>query len=183
MPARKAAARVTTRTGDRGTTALFGPGRVSKTDPRIMALGDLDEAQAAMGVCRAAERGKTAAVLLALQRGVYVVMSEVATPRARRARLSQRIDAASVAELDALAATLRPHGVPRFVIPGGDPRSAAFDLARTVARRAERSVTSLAESKAIDGTHVLPWLNRLSDVLYLLARAAERRPTAARMSP
>ncbi|MBM4420874.1 MAG: ATP:cob(I)alamin adenosyltransferase, partial [Chloroflexi bacterium] len=106
MPARKAAARVTTRTGDRGTTSLFGPGRVSKTDPRIMALGDLDEAQAAMGVCRAAERGKTAAVLLALQRGVYVVMSEVATPRARRARLSQRIDAASVAELDALAATL-----------------------------------------------------------------------------
>src|SRR5439155_23708371 len=95
MPARRQArsARVATRTGDRGETSLFGKDRVRKTDPRIEALGDLDEAQAVLGVARAiAPRTALAKSLLELQRGLYLAMAEVATPRPDLARLRERID-------------------------------------------------------------------------------------------
>ena len=115
-PPKKRAARVITRTGDLGATSLFGPGRVRKTDPRIAALGDLDETQAAIGVARARLRGADAAALLECQRGLYLVMAEVATPRptrlarrigpevaARRpARLTRRIGADDLATPDGL---------------------------------------------------------------------------------
>lgn len=174
-------ARVTTRTGDSGATSLFGPGRVRKTDPRIEALGDLDEAQSALGLARAALRGRDRALVLDLQRGLYRVMAEVATPPQGLARLPERIGADAVAELDALIETLRARaGVEgRFVVPGEDPRSAALDLARTVVRRAERSVVRLADGRLVDGARLVPWLNRLSDAVFLLARAAEKRRTIA----
>lgn len=178
-------ARVTTRTGDRGETSLFGKERVRKTDPRIEALGDLDETQAALGLARAAMRGREKAVVLDLQRRLYVAMSEVATPKADLARLGARIDAGAMRDLDAAVERLRARaGVAgRFVVPGEDPASASLDHARTVARRAERSVIGLVDAKAIDGEHLVPWLNRLSDVLFLLARAVERRSTAAKRPP
>ncbi len=180
MPSMPPRARVTTRTGDRGKTSLFGRGRVSKTDPRIVALGDLDEAQAALGVARATVRGRDRALVLDLQRGLYRVMAEVATPDT--ARLKERTGADDVTALDALAEQLKTRAdvEGRFVVPGEDPASAALDLARTIVRRAERSVVALADARALDGRHVLPWLNRLSDVVFLLARATERRRTDAR---
>ncbi|TMB98136.1 MAG: ATP:cob(I)alamin adenosyltransferase, partial [Chloroflexi bacterium] len=92
--ARRTSARVTTRTGDGGDTSVFSKDRVRKTDPRIDALGDLDEAQSAIGMARAmAPRSSLGRELLELQRGLYVAMSEVATPRLDLARLPQRIDA------------------------------------------------------------------------------------------
>jgi len=177
VPARKrASARVTTRTGDSGETSLFGKGRVRKTDPRIAALGDLDEAQSAIGVARA--MAPTSAIgrqLLDLQQGLYVAMAEVATPRGDLARLTTRLDAAAVAKLEdaleALKARTPIEG--RFVIPGEEPLSAALDHARTVARRAERSVVACVDSGAVSGEVLLPWLNRLSDLLFVLARSAE----------
>jgi len=182
MPWMPRAARVTTRTGDRGETSLFGKDRVRKTDPRIEALGDLDEAQAALGIARAAVRGKDKATILDLQRGLYFAMAEVATPPADLARLHARIDADAVAGLDALVETLRERAAVegRFVIPGEDPASAALDLARTVARRAERRVVALVDEKVIKEADLLRWLNRLSDVLFLLGRAVERKSTPAR---
>ena len=198
-PAKKRAARVITRTGDRGSTSLFAPGRVRKTDPRIAALGDLDEAQAAIGVARARLRAADAAALLECQRGLYLVMAEVATPRATRptrrigaevatrrlARLARRIEPDDVATLDALGERLRARAgaEPRFVVPGENARSAALDHARTVARRAERAVVGLADARVVDATFLLPWLNRLSDVLYLMARASEPRAAAAKTEP
>ena len=175
-------ARVTTRTGDGGDTSLFAKVRVRKTDPRIDALGDLDETQAALGVARATVRGRDRDVILALQRGLYRAMAEVAAPPRYVATLRERIDAAQVAELDALIEALRARAnvEGRFVVPGEDPASAALDLARTVARRAERTVVRLVDAKQVRGEHLLPWLNRLSDVLFLLARAVERRRTRAR---
>lgn len=175
----RSGARVTTRTGDGGETSLFGPGRVRKTDLRIVALGDLDEAQAALGVARAGLRGPASATLLELQRGLYVAMSEVATPADRAARLPQRIDAAAVAAIDTLSAQLRAAGPVegRFVIPGETPGGAALDLARTIVRRSERRVVALVDGGELDGTHLLPWLNRASDVVFLLARAAEAAGT------
>jgi len=173
---------VTTRTGDRGETSLFGADRVRKTDPRIDALGDLDEAQAALGVARATIRGRDKAIVLELQRGLYVAMSEVGTPKARLGRLRARIDAAAVRALDDLVERLGDlaHVEGRFVVPGEDPASAALDVARTVARRAERSVVRLADAGSVAGEHLVPWLNRLSDVIYLLARASENKRTPAK---
>ena len=175
-------ARVTTRTGDTGDTSLLGKRRVRKTDARIDALGDLDEAQAAIGIARATIRGRDQQVLLELQRGLYLVMAEVAVPRSGRERLRARIDADAVRELDELGERLRPRAnvEGRFVVPGSDPASASLDLARTIARRAERTVVRLVDEKAVSGEHLIPWLNRLSDVLFLLARAVERRRTKAR---
>ena len=175
-------ARVTTRTGDGGDTSLFGKGRVRKSDPRIDALGDLDEAQAAIGMARATIRGRDRAILLELQRGLYRVMAEVATPRSDLARLRSRIDADAVRELEEIGDRLRPRAnvEGRFVVPGEDPASASLDVARTVVRRAERTVVRLVDARSVSGEHVVPWLNRLSDVLFLLARAVEKKRTRAR---
>ena len=175
-------ARVTTRTGDGGDTSLFGKERVRKHDPRIEALGDLDEAQSALGIARSQATGTVAQEILELQRGLYIAMSEVATPTSELVRLSQRIDGLAVAAIDeqaaALRATARIEG--RFVIPGEDPLSASLDVARTVIRRAERRVVALVDAGAVDGAQLIPWLNRLSDIVFVLARSVEPRPTAAR---
>lgn len=184
MPDTKREARVTTKTGDGGETSLFGPGRLRKTDPRIEALGDLDEAQAALGLARAVATGTVAATILELQRALYIAMSEVGTPRSDVDRLPQRIDAMAVAELEEHAAAVRStiDIAARFVIPGEDELSGRLDLARTVARRAERRVVALADGGQVDGTQLLPWLNRLSDVLFVLSRAVEPGVRPARES-
>jgi cob(I)alamin adenosyltransferase len=180
MPQR--GARVTTRTGDRGETSLFGKDRVRKTNARIEALGDLDEAQAALGAARSLAGGPVAALILELQRGLYVAMSEVATPPADLARLPQRIDAVALAALDervtSLRATVDLEG--RFVVPGEDPLSAALDVARTVVRRAERRVVALVDSGTVSAEHLVPWLNRMSDVVFVLARSVEPRAEPAK---
>jgi cob(I)alamin adenosyltransferase len=178
VPARKrASARVTTRTGDGGETSLFGKGRVRKTDPRIVALGDLDEAQSAIGVARAmAPKSTMGRQLLELQQGLYVAMSEIATPQEDLGRLKTRLDAAALAKLDSALEWLKGR-TPiegRFVIPGENPISAALDHARTVARRAERSVIACVDAGSVSGEVLLPWLNRLSDLLFVLARTVER---------
>lgn len=174
---RRPSARVATRTGDGGETSLFGKERVRKTDPRIEALGDLDETQAVLGVARSlAPRSSLGRELLELQRGLYVVMAEVATPRDDLARLKDRIDGAAVARLDQVLETLKKK-TPiegRFVIPGENRFSASLDHARTVARRAERRVVECVDDGYVSGGDLLPWLNRLSDVLFVLARTSER---------
>jgi len=179
MPARRASrsARVTTRTGDTGETSLFGKDRVRKTDPRIEALGDLDEAQAVLGVARSmAPRSKVGRTLFDLQKGLYLAMAEVATPRANLTRLKERLDGASVASLERVLETVKKttpiEG--RFVVPGEDRLSATLDHARTVVRRAERHVVECVDEGYFSGEDLLPWLNRLSDLLFVLARSVER---------
>lgn len=183
MAAPRASARVTTRTGDGGETSLFGKGRVRKTDPRIVALGDLDEAQSAIGMARSlAPRSSLGRELLELQRTLYVAMSEVATPPEDLARLPARLDAAAVERLDrvleAIRGSVRIEG--QFVIPGETRIAAAVDYARTVMRRAERSVLACVEAGLIGGDPIGPWLNRASDALFVLARAAEPTPRASK---
>ena len=173
---------MTTKTGDAGETSLFGPGRIRKTDPRIEALGDLDETQSAIGVARAVAAGSIGEILIQLQRALYVAMSEVGTPSSDVARLPQRIDATAIAELEEHAAAVRAtvEIAARFVIPGEDELSARLDLARAVCRRAERRMVALADAGQIDGEHLLPWLNRMSDVLFVLSRAVEPGARPAR---
>jgi cob(I)alamin adenosyltransferase len=109
-------------------------------------------------------------------------MSEVATPRDDLGRLPQRLDDAAVARLDrvldALKKTVRIEG--QFVIPGETKIAAAVDYARTVTRRAERAVVACVEAGSVSGDQLLPWLNRASDLLFVLARAAEGAPRASR---
>ena len=185
MPARprRPSARVTTRTGDGGETSLFGKERVRKTDPRIEALGDLDETQAVLGLARSlAPRSSLGRELLELQRGLYLVMAEIATPRPDLGRLKERLDGAAVARLDRVLETVKKR-TPiegRFVIPGENRFAASLDHARTVARRAERHVVECVDERYVSGDDLLPWLNRLSDVLFVLARASERGPRTRR---
>ena len=168
---------MTTRTGDTGETSLFGTERVRKTDPRIEALGDLDEAQAVLGVARSLyPRSTLGRELLDIQRGLYLAMAEVATPRGDLGRLKERIDGAAVTKLERVVEAVKKR-TPiqgRFVVPGENPISASLDQARTVVRRAERRVVECVDEGYVSGEDMLPWLNRVSDVLFVLARSVER---------
>ena len=193
---------VATRKGDDGTTGLlYGGARIAKDDARTEAYGTVDEAVAALGLARAnvglkarigvLPRGLGAfgEMILRLQRELFVVGAELATnPDAwdRLADGTTRVSSAMVAGLDELLAAIEPHiEMPReFVVPGETPTSAALELARTIVRRAERRAVALRGQGQVPGDHLVPYLNRLADLLWVLARAAEqaesRRATPSR---
>ncbi len=172
--------RIYTRKGDAGTTGLlFGGARISKADLRTDAYGTTDEAVSALGLARAAlDPGDLAELTLRLQRELFVVGAELATHVDRRGRLTDgvsRVTAAMVTalehEIDALEAD---YPMPKeFVIPGESMPGAALDLARTTVRRAERRCVGLAAEDGIPGSQVVPYLNRLADLLFVMARAAD----------
>jgi cob(I)alamin adenosyltransferase len=167
--------KIYTKTGDLGETSLFDGTRVPKTDPRVAAYGDVDELQAAIGVAGACglER-ELSEMLVTIQRDLFALGAHLADPAHRIApRVSKVIvDDVSVARLeqwiDRLEDTLPP--LRHFILPGGSTSGAALHLARTVCRRAERAVLSLGAG-AVEPV-VLVYLNRLSDLLFVLARAA-----------
>jgi cob(I)alamin adenosyltransferase len=174
---------VTTRGGDAGETSLFGAGRVRKTDPRVEALGDLDEAQSVIGVVRAmAPKSTMGRELLDLQRGLYLAMAEVATPAEDVGRLKERLGTPEIEKLDRVIEMVRKTSriEGQFVIPGENAMSASLDHARTVARRAERRVVECVDAGQVSGAALLPWLNRLSDVLFVLARSVDKSATKAK---
>jgi cob(I)alamin adenosyltransferase len=170
--------KIYTKTGDRGETSLFDGTRVSKTDPRVAAYGDVDELQAALGVCAAQAVGpELAEMIVTIQRDLFALGARLADPSHRiAARVSKVIvDDTSVTRLegwiDRLEATLPP--LRHFILSGGAPAGAALHLARTVCRRAERAVLGLG-ADAVESA-VLIYLNRLSDLLFVMARAANHR--------
>ncbi len=176
---RHASARVTTRTGDDGTTGLLGDLRVSKTDSRIVTLGDVDEATSTIGVARAACRGagltRLHDLLLSFQNDLYALMGDIATTPDARPKIGQYLADTRLEALDALVISLRQEvqiGT-RFIVPGDHPASAAIDLARAVTRRAERAVIQLTQQGWLLNTTPQRYLNRLSDVLFLLGRLAD----------
>ncbi len=169
--------KIYTRKGDDGSTGLLFGGRVAKDNVAVEANGAVDEAQAAMGVARAeVERGAELDLLLVeLERDLYVLMAELATLSANRAKLSPGVTLVSaemVARLEQLIDQLtgRFPAVTEFVIPGHDRVAAALEVARTQVRRAERR----ALHAAVEGSQVVPYLNRLSDLLWTMARWQER---------
>ena len=158
--------RIYTRTGDAGTTGLVDGSRVSKAEPLMAAIGDVDEANSAIGVAIAAlHDGAPATTLTAIQNDLFDLGADLATPAGLDGAL--RIVPAQVARLeaaiDALNADLAP--LTSFVLPGGHPAAAALHLARAVTRRAERSAVAAGA-----GVEVLAYLNRLSDYLFVAAR-------------
>jgi cob(I)alamin adenosyltransferase len=164
--------KIYTRTGDTGTTGLASGERVAKTDPRIEAFGAIDETNSAVGMVLAEIEGDDSvhASLTRIQHDLFEVGAELSLPGYRK------LDATDVArletELDALNATLPP--LEEFILPGGNRAAAACHLARTLCRRAERRTWALVESVEIN-PEALRYLNRLSDFLFVAARALARR--------
>lgn len=174
--------RIYTKGGDDGTTGLFLGGRVSKADVLVDAYGDVDEAVSVLGVARAAcaaDPGLTelATLVLDRQRELFVVAADLATNPAHRDRLvpgTSLVTDAMVAELEHLIDAMvseRPLR-PVFLVPGSTPVSAALDHARTVVRRAERHVVHAQGVGHEVSPLVLQYLNRLSDLTFVLARRA-----------
>jgi cob(I)alamin adenosyltransferase len=169
-------ARVTTRGGDDGYTDLLGSGRVPKYHRRPAAFGTIDEATSALGMARAqAESPLLKERIYALQKDLYIMMAELATPPENYEKVDFKIGAQDVARLDALVDELKAKVVigKEFVVPGGTITGASLDLARTIVRRGERDVARLYHEGDITNAALLQYLNRLSDVLFILARLEE----------
>jgi cob(I)alamin adenosyltransferase len=174
--------KIYTKKGDDGTTSLWYGGRVPKDSPRTEAYGALDEACSALGVARAlcTAEGSTelAADILRLQDDLFVAGAELATAPEAAGRLEDgisRVTDAMVAEAEALidrymAEVELP---PKFVIPGGNLLSAQLDVARTIIRRAERRIATLAEAGELASETVIHFVNRASDLAYAMARWAD----------
>jgi cob(I)alamin adenosyltransferase len=173
--------RLYTRTGDHGETSLMGGGRVPKDHPRVIAYGEVDETNAAIGVARTTTPRRLADRLLAaVQHDLFTIGGALATPRPSRLKAKQRaklaIDPERVRALeraiDAAEGELPP--LKAFVLPGGTAKAAALHYARTVCRRAERATVRLAKEEPVP-SEIISYLNRLSDLLFALARLANRR--------
>lgn len=183
---------VATTKGDDGTTGLlYGGARISKDDPRAEAYGTIDEAISALGMARAnlgikrrigtlpAGMGGMADLILRYQRELFVVGAELATNPDAWDRLEDgrtRVSEAMVRDVERDLVDLERHiEMPKeFVVPGETATSAALELARTILRRAERRAVGLQRAGNVPGPNLVPYLNRLADLVWVLARAAER---------
>ncbi len=176
MPDRPRRSKLYTGTGDRGDTALFGGRRVPKDHPRVEAYGTIDELNAALGVAATAIRQrKLVAAIQTIQNELFNIGAELASDPTGRGRKKKaavvRLDPAKAAwleslidEYDARVPTLRT-----FILPAGSTAAAALHLARTVCRRAERTVVTLARDEPVSPA-IIVYLNRLCDLLFVLAR-------------
>jgi cob(I)alamin adenosyltransferase len=168
------APRIYTRAGDRGETGFIGGRRVRKDHPRVEAYGAVDELNSQLGIVRTLLTEPSVAALLDdIQHRLFDLGAELATPSGARARPSPAITATHTRALeqaiDRFQVMLPALRV--FILPGGTPLAAAFHVARTVSRRAERRTVSLARTERVNA-EVLRYLNRLSDLLFVLARWA-----------
>lgn len=175
--------KIYTKTGDAGDTGLFGGGRVAKNHPRVEAYGDVDELNAVLGLVRSTDPlPRIDDIILPIQRDLFAIGALLATPNLEKMEqhlVKARIDDARIADLehaiDGADAELEP--LRAFIVPGGAPKAAALHVARTVCRRAERRVVELAGETQIPSVVVI-YLNRLSDLLFTLARVVNRRAGA-----
>jgi cob(I)alamin adenosyltransferase len=169
--------KIYTKTGDDGQTGLFGGERVLKSDALVDAYGSVDETNACLGVARAAGLSpEVDAALARIQAQLFVLGAELATPIGHRSRLGMPLISAEEvgaleAEIDRLEAGLPP--LTSFVLPAGSPAASALHHARTVCRRAERAVVGVASPAALR-SELIVYLNRLSDLLFVMARAENR---------
>lgn len=176
-----------TKTGDEGDTGLFGGGRVPKSDPRVEAYGAVDELNAVIGFARCvASLPRVDEVLMPIQRDLFALGAILATPDL--SRMTHHLEKAAIDDvriadleraIDDCEGELPP--LKAFVIPGGTPKAAALHVARTVCRRAERRVVALRSAVELPGVVVI-YLNRLSDLLFSLARVATLRSGAGEVT-
>jgi cob(I)alamin adenosyltransferase len=171
--------RVYTKKGDDGTTGLLYGGRVAKNDPRTEVYGTLDETVSALGVARAAGLApRVEEIVVRVQREMFIVGAQLATKPENQGKLEEgvsRITPAMTEQVERdIDAALEEHPLPQeFVLPGALPSSAGLDLARSVVRRAERQAVSLQSNQQLPDPEILRYLNRVSDLLFVLARYEE----------
>ena len=175
------APKVYTKYGDEGETGLLYGGRVSKTDPRTEAYGTVDEAVSAIGLGRAHSTDeRVCAIALNLQRELFTVGAELATDAGKFETFTRHFEPVTTSMVGDLETTIDELSEsvelpPAFVIPGASPASAAFDLARSTLRTAERRAVGLREAGLMrDESQVLRYLNRAADLLFMLARYQDR---------
>jgi cob(I)alamin adenosyltransferase len=168
--------RIYTGGGDKGETSLVGGNRVPKDAPRVIAMGDVDEANGVIGLARRVlerDQPALAEILARIQNDLFDLGADLATPGSNLTEGSLRIQRNQVTrleqEIDALNDSLAP--LASFVLPGGSESACWLHLARTVVRRAERAAASLARAEDIND-HLMVYLNRLSDLIFVVARAA-----------
>jgi cob(I)alamin adenosyltransferase len=172
--------KIYTRTGDHGSTSLFDGTRVSKADARVDAYGEIDEVNAALGlVVAAGVDAELASLITGIQRDLHAVGARLADPRHR---IASRVDKAAIddAAVERLEQAIDRFdeelpALRRFILPGGTTAAAALHVARTVCRRAERRIVGLDEAEPI----IVTYVNRLSDLLFTLARVANHRAGVA----
>lgn len=167
--------KIYTRGGDRGETGLLGGRRVPKDHLRVRAYGEVDELSASLGVARAhAPDARARALLQRIQRDLFALGAQLADPSARvgTSRSKAAVPVARIRQLER-AIDARQRRLPplrSFVVPGGTPLAALLHLARTVCRRAERAIVALSHEEPVD-PRILVYVNRLSDLLFVLARS------------
>ncbi len=179
------ATKIYTRTGDSGDTALFGGGRVPKHHPRVQAYGDVDELNSSLGVVRSTMPTDLLDELFErIQRDLFAIGGHLATPHPEKVRAALERATPERAELsvdriveferviDESTDELEP--LRKFILPGGSPKAAALHMSRTICRRAERNVVALAATDEVPELFLI-YLNRLSDLLFTLARLANHR--------
>ena len=172
--------RVYTKFGDKGETSLLYGGRVSKNNPHTEAYGITDEAVSAMGLGRSlSEDQRVKDILRDLQRELFTIAAELATDPDKYELFKQHFKPVTQEMVDNLEQTIdsleEEFEMPKvFVLPGGSPASSAIDMARTIIRTAERRVVALAEAGGLTNQLILNYLNRLGDLLFVLARYQDR---------
>ena len=175
-------AKVTTGTGDTGYTGLLGAERVPKYDPRPDTFGTVDEATSALGLARAMTKdGRAKEIIYRVQNELYLLMGELATTPENYEKMGLRMTAEHVQWLEQVEETLKQEvEIPnKFIIPGDTVDGAALDLARTIIRRAERMAVKLLHDGIIQNGEVVRYLNRLSDLVFILARYIEVKSSLA----
>ncbi|NND02026.1 MAG: cob(I)yrinic acid a,c-diamide adenosyltransferase [Acidimicrobiia bacterium] len=170
--------KIYTQKGDDGTTGLFMGGRVSKASLGPEAYGTVDEAVSTLGAARAQADGAMAESIMETQRSMFVCAAELATDPSRRDTLQDGVSRVHQGMIDKLEAAIDEivdrRGMPEtFVVPGGSGVAASLDVARTVIRRAERRAVEYADAGGLEESLVVPFLNRMADYVYMLARDAE----------
>ncbi|MGZ3617216.1 MAG: cob(I)yrinic acid a,c-diamide adenosyltransferase [Ktedonobacteraceae bacterium] len=177
-------AKVTTGTGDTGYTGLLGEQRVPKYDPRPDTFGTVDEATSALGLARAMTNDpKVKDIIYQIQQELYLLMGELATTPENYEKMGLRMTIEHVQRLQQVEEQLKGEvEIPnKFIIPGDTPDGAALDLARTIIRRAERMAVKLLHDEVIQNSEVVRYLNRLSDLIFILARYVEVKSSLAEL--
>ena len=177
-------AKVTTGTGDTGYTGLLGEQRVPKYYPRPDTFGTVDEATSALGLARAMSNdSKVKKIIYQIQQELYLLMGELATTPENYEKMGLRMTNEHVQRLEQVEEQLKCEvEIPnKFIIPGDTPDGAALDLARTIIRRAERMAVKLLHDEVIQNDEVVRYLNRLSDLIFILARYVEVKSSLAEL--
>jgi len=168
---------IVTKKGDKGMTSLYRGKRVSKAHIRIEACGAIDELSSYLGLSKSMIKNrKMANIIESIQKDLFILCSEIVTEVKALKKLKKRINGSFVDRLDKTIRNLeekRSLKIKCFQLPGANSVSSVLDISRTITRRAERRVTILRRKRLLSNKHILSYLNRLSDLLYLIARSSE----------